>query len=264
MIVYKYRDWQDCYHRNILLDNQLYLASPKDFNDPFDCRINQNFKLLSEQEEKDYINELCIKGFEESEKRGKDFKVVIRDFEKRFNRKAEFQKYADDLKFEAQDQYYAIFSCSLRWNSILMWSHYARNHTGFCVGFYAEKLKESRLFGKLGDVKYQDSFPEIKPRVAKKDDTMMLNSFIETHTKAEDWQYEKEYRFMFSQYPKILTLEDRIKRIPDDFFAEVILGIYIDPVHKRDIIAICKKKNIPLYQAKKKDFKFEMDRDKIE
>lgn len=263
MIVYKYRDWKDCYHRNVLMDNQLYLAAPKDFNDPFDCRINHNFSLLNKQEEEEYINELCIKGFPVSEKLGKDIRKVIHDLEERFKKKDELQKFSNEILFETQDLHYAIFTCSLRWDSILMWSHYARNHTGFCVGLNADKIKESGHFGKLGKVVYQDKFPEIKPRVAKKDDTMMQNSFLETHIKATDWQHEEEYRFMITQYPKVLTIEDRIVRIPNDFFAEVILGINIDPADKRDIVAICKGKGIPVFQAKKKEFKFEIDRNEI-
>jgi hypothetical protein len=47
-VVYKYRDWNNPFHKNILLHNEIYLASPKDFNDPFDCRIPMNFQNMSE------------------------------------------------------------------------------------------------------------------------------------------------------------------------------------------------------------------------
>ena len=40
--------------KSIIQDNILYLASPKDFNDPFDCRINSNFSLLSPEEGEEY------------------------------------------------------------------------------------------------------------------------------------------------------------------------------------------------------------------
>jgi len=34
-IIYKYRTWTCSYHKDTLLNNEVYLAQPKDFNDPF-------------------------------------------------------------------------------------------------------------------------------------------------------------------------------------------------------------------------------------
>ncbi len=58
MIVCKYRDWSNVSHRNLLIYNELYLASPNDFNDPFDCRIYPNFTNLNESEIEEYIERL--------------------------------------------------------------------------------------------------------------------------------------------------------------------------------------------------------------
>ena len=38
-ILYKYRDWDDENHKRLLVDNEVYFATPKQFNDPFDCAI---------------------------------------------------------------------------------------------------------------------------------------------------------------------------------------------------------------------------------
>jgi hypothetical protein len=38
-IIYKYRNWSDKHHKNVLKKNELYMSSPEEFNDPFDCRI---------------------------------------------------------------------------------------------------------------------------------------------------------------------------------------------------------------------------------
>jgi hypothetical protein len=262
-IVYKYRDWKNPFHKKILQNNEIYLSSPKDFNDPFDCRISSNFSLLTPKEQNDYINDLAISGFYESEKQGYDFYQIIKNLEDRFKDRFEFQRFADSLLFDFQDKSYAIFSCSKRWNSILMWSHYANLHTGFCVGLWVDKMKDCRIFGKLGEVIYESKFPQIKPRLAKKDNQMMINSFLETHTKAKEWVYEKEYRFMSNHFPKELTLADRIKIIPDNFFAEVILGVNISNEDKIEIKKICDHKEIPLFEAVKTDFKFNITRIRI-
>jgi hypothetical protein len=261
-IVYKYRDWKNPDHKRMLQDNELYLSSPKDFNDPFDCRISHNFSLLTSKEEEDYINTLAIHGFPEAERSGIDYARVIKNFEERFKDKSNFQKDADLIQFSHQNSNYAIFSCSTIWNSILMWSHYAAYHTGFCIGFWHKKLMDCQLFGKAGLVSYMADYPPIKPRPAEKDKQLIIDSFTETHSKAKAWHYEKEYRYM-STAPIELTKNDRIVNVTDDFIAEVILGISISDIDKSEIIRVCNKKGILVFQALKKDFKFKIVRKRI-
>ena len=38
-ILYKYRDWGNPYNKKLLTDNEVYFASPREFNDPLDCAI---------------------------------------------------------------------------------------------------------------------------------------------------------------------------------------------------------------------------------
>lgn len=262
-IVYKYRDWENCLHQNILVSNQLFLASPKDFNDPFDCGITPNYKLLNEKDEDEYINELAVRAYERSEKEGLDLRNIIKDIEQRFSDKESLQKKVDSIRYQSMNESYSIFSCALEWNNILMWSHYANNHKGFCVGLWSAKLKDSGVFGKLGKVKYQKTYPKIKPRAAKYDDVLMKNSFLETHIKAKDWKYESEYRFMSNHFPRKLSLEDRKVSVGNDFFAEVILGLNMPEEYKNEIIKICEIKHIPVYQAEKVNYKFKLKRKRI-
>jgi len=258
-IVYKYRDWNNGFHKNILLNDELYLASPRDFNDPFDCRIAENFFLLETEEDvKDYIDKATIKHFEYLNEQNIDLPKAISDLEKRLADRKTFQKENEQLLFERQDMHYGILSLSCRWNSILMWSHYAASHTGFCVGFHEEKLRNSGLFGKGGPVLYNTSFPEMKPTPDKTPATVAEKAFIETHTKSEDWTYEEEYRLVTTIFPKVPEPFERIVRIPDDFFAEVILGINMNDDNKRELIKLCQMKKIPICQAEKVPFKFDI------
>jgi len=66
--VYKYRDWNNEFHRDILRHNEIYLASPIDFNDPFDCRITHNFSLFSNDDVENYIRDAGISLFMEDPK----------------------------------------------------------------------------------------------------------------------------------------------------------------------------------------------------
>ena len=110
--------------------------------------------------------------------------------------------------FVKQNIHYGILSMSSRWNSILMWSHYAEFHKGYCAGFWEDKMRESGLFGKGGPVTYnpENDYPKINPL---KEYKPMIKGFIETNTKANDWSYENEYRLFNLYFPEIPTKEDR-------------------------------------------------------
>lgn len=57
-IIYKYRSWNKKFHKDILLKNEVYMSSPNDFNDPFDCRIPKNHFLIDTPEKiKKYVND---------------------------------------------------------------------------------------------------------------------------------------------------------------------------------------------------------------
>ncbi len=261
--VYKYRVWKNGSHKNLLLHNELYLASPKDINDPFDCRIPPNYKNLTVKEKDKYANDIALKvklqGLNISENDIKDFKNGINNTEK-------FQKDAEKIIFEFQDKHYGILSFSKRWNGILLWSHYADCHKGFCVGFSTEKLWKTGLFDKAELINYDKTFPKVKPFVAKDEDKdkneVVKIAFVQTHTKSADWTYEEEFRFLkvFPYGPKPL---ERIVYVPDHVFSDVTIGINTSDEDKAEIIEICNGKKIPVYQAKKKGFLFEIDRVQI-
>lgn len=49
-IVYKYRNWKDQCNKDVLQKNHLFFTSPKEFNDPFDCKIPDDYSLLDTEE----------------------------------------------------------------------------------------------------------------------------------------------------------------------------------------------------------------------
>lgn len=58
-ILYKYRNWKDDYHKGLLTHNEIYFASPKDFNDPYDCRITERFVNRTPEEIENYKTKLA-------------------------------------------------------------------------------------------------------------------------------------------------------------------------------------------------------------
>jgi len=258
--LYKYRSWADENHRNVLLKNQLFLASPKDFNDPFDCRIPTNFHLLDSPEKiKQYADEYTIRQFKALTEAGIDIEKHFKTTEDKLKDIDKLQHEHEKMLYGEQDKRYGILSLSLRWDSILMWSHYSDFHKGYCVGFWEEKLRNSGLIGAGGPVIYNtdDNYPLITPL---NEQEHLEKSFIETHYKAKDWSYEKEFRLTRNFYQQYPTISDRIIQIPDDFFVEIIIGVQATEDTKEQLKLIAKSKNIPIYQATKVPFKFLIDR----
>jgi len=255
-IVYKYRNWSIPRHRRILTHNELFLSSPKDFNDPFDTRIPPNFISLNTPEKKRaFVDRQTRTHLKMLSQKESDIEKKRLDDELNLDIWGFQQKYQDGW-FQVHDERMGIISLSARWNSILMWSHYADNHQGFCIGFHEEKLRNSGLFARGGQVSYnrKDEMPFIDPL----EDDHIIKAFIESHTKAHDWRYEREYRLIRTFYEGIPSDEDRAIRVPNDFIAEVILGMKINDEHRTRITKICQKKGIKVYQVEPVPFRFRL------
>ena len=78
-------------------------------------------------------------------------------------------------------------------NSILMWSHYAKQHEGFCIGYDYQKHKDY-----LYPINYQNHFFT--------DEMVMMAIDKAKISKAEEWGYEKEWRFVVTQQIQIYYL----------------------------------------------------------
>lgn len=177
---------------------------------------------------------------------------------------SKIQEKANSFEFKATEEYFGILSLSKRWCSILMWSHYANSHQGFCVGFWEEKLRNNISVLEGGQVCYppDNSFPRPDPIGNPKEN--MIHKYL---TKSNEWGYEEEYRmvklFFEENPPKIPTIENRITAFPDDCIAEIIIGLEASEQAKSEILQMAKDKRKPVYQCIKKPFKFELDRVQI-
>lgn len=188
--VYKFRDWTNDYHKDIL-KGEIYFPSPLDFNDPFDCNIPVAYELLQDDEQLriDYFTKLVNthKGF-------------LNEYEK----KNEIQRFISEgryrdpewLKWQARKNREnlattGVFCFSMVKDNILLWSHYANSHKGFCVGFNPVKLFYELFQNGVGGgyVRYSNDYPVIMPGT-----DVMEQIYIQVNTKSNCWAYEEEYR----------------------------------------------------------------------
>ncbi|MEE1952233.1 DUF2971 domain-containing protein [Aeromonas sp. 43P] len=157
------------------------LSSPAILNDPFE-------KLFNSEVENNLIARAgaCYKGY---------FPMHTLD-EKQ---KELFIKY--QVKQSVNN--FGIVSLSETHSNLLMWSHYADEHKGICLGFHENFL--SRLSHKIHDeygistykpikVNYNNKRPRYFIEQNNIENEIKINTLQQLTTKGDDWIYEKEHR----------------------------------------------------------------------
>ena len=93
-------------------------------------------------------------------------------------------------------QWSGCVSFSLDPVSTLMWSHYAKDHTGFCIK-YRRRDSNILVSGLCQPVMYRNSMPRVSYNVSTPTKEAIDVVFW---TKSESWEYEREWRL---RYPRI-------------------------------------------------------------
>lgn len=92
-------------------------------------------------------------------------------------------EYSESVKHMA-DHVDGCLSLSATCTNILMWSHYAVNHTGYVLGFHSGHQY-------FGDSITQVTYSSLRPKVNPFEHRHSAEIF---YTKSADWSYEQEYR----------------------------------------------------------------------
>jgi hypothetical protein len=137
--LYKFRVFEDPNHKRILTDNEIFLPSPKRFNDPFDSTIPVRYDQGAREEIiNHWVSHLKITrpGLSPQEMEAE----ATRLFESGHFRTPQSM---EDIARISRERVYGtvgVFSLTANYENILLWSHYADKHRGFCIGFDARKL----------------------------------------------------------------------------------------------------------------------------
>ena len=160
-------------------------------------------------------------------------------------------------------------------DSILMWSHYAQNHTGIAIGFD----KNYRFIKNACEIQYSENPQNIEGRILKDlcANNQAKNEYVALLlTKYIDWQYENEVRCFFSteflyRYFSNLKMQiidsryynctKQLKNnekfidllIAKECIKSIYLGVEMNVLARGEIIALAKNINnsIKIFQAKK-------------
>ena len=133
-------------------------------------------------------------------------------------------KSLDDISYtKLQDlgnlSYMACFSETNA--DLLMWSHYAQQHKGFCVEYDIQKMmsEDCSLFDPIGHlfpIVYRNKRQPVRDIISLAQSLAVLNADIHNHNeysgdeplddilplfliKSKDWEYEKEWRIIYSR-----------------------------------------------------------------
>jgi len=257
-IIYKFRDWNNLLHKEILLFLELFVATPKQLNDPFDSQVNFELDQANLKKEIDEQSEV-IKAFSLD---GKIIKTltnsnddIIQDSKQ--SQEGFYNSILDEVKNRC-----GIVSFSQSNNNILLWSHYANNHTGFAIGFDRNRLiQEVRIRYsidgyQIGKVNYYSEYLNISLNAL--DDINLLEigsnlAELAIFSKSINWQYEEEIRLMF-------RLGNSKLKISPSCIKEIIFGCKMEQAVKNEIKSICKEKaiNANFFQAELSTNKYEL------
>jgi len=254
--LYKYRSWDEEWHKKLLTENQLYFAKANQFNDPFDFSTLLEFDQTSLTIEKVrsklkiYLKEVHdLKGEELNIELSKKLKhLSITDFHENTRRLIAIKK-----RDEIQNRY-GIVSLSANPLNILIWSHYSSNHAGFSVGFNTialfEYIREKHGVGShILEMHYQSKYPRID--INDSIDKWVKKVF---QIKYDAWSYESEWRAISNK------LCGKTIRIPSEIFSSIILGSEINDSDKDEIYTIAKKqfKRAKVFQAYKAQTEYKL------
>jgi hypothetical protein len=205
-------------------NGEIWYSKAKDLNDPYDCRpiiiidnkqipeiiknlTNEEINYLKTKIKFDSTEELLLKIINPQR-----IKHVDR-IEKHHLILFVFKSYVYRFQF-AKLSNIGILSLTEDNSNILMWAHYAKNHSGICLGF---ERNQKNLLGSLKTRKIR--YLKHQPRVS------LLETMHEKYGKSEEmffrksrhWIHEKEWRNCKPEGNKTYQYPGKLK--------EIILGV---------------------------------------
>ena len=139
----------------IFTQNEIYFPPPSKFNDPFDCQFSYSFGK-GEPDIKNYFQQTLKKinpNLNRSERRTRAKKVA------KNSAGPDSVAHMKDRR-KVMVEALGVYSLSRIPDNILMWSHYADSHKGFCIQFLETNYEP--FFGRAQPVKYTEKLPIVR------------------------------------------------------------------------------------------------------
>lgn len=227
---------------DVIKNGCIRLTQPLDFNDPFEFKPVIS-TIASQQEFDDILDENIDKGIEKElfkyspEIRSLMPRNKIEAFVRSFiidnksmidNQLKQAAKKMSEIFHNKSNELIGVLCLAEMKDNLLMWSHYADSHKGFCIKFDASneffnrKRSEKDEFYHLRKVVYLEKRPN-------KMLTNMSGVDLLLH-KSNVWAYEEEWRFCgvlkdADQIIESKPLNIHLFKFPEKSVKEIILGV---------------------------------------
>ncbi len=204
--------------REILLDNKVWFSVPSSFNDPFDCRpfIEVGKTRQERRKAEKVVEDLLKKNSSDLNRSDRitEAKKIIKGI------LANQEKLMNDYK--GLLDLYGVFCLTSKNDNLLMWSHYAYSHTGYCLEF-STRPRDS-VFAGAEPVTYCNLYPIVYFDSSANEGDWGEGALC---TKSDDWKYEDEWR-LFNRDPGHLDFSPQL-------LTRIILGCKMDKEHTEQI-----------------------------
>lgn len=279
--IFRYRSVTEN-NMDALRSGRLYFSTPDNFNDPYDNLMYANLGQI--------CSDICgnleyrMDGYLEEAKQHFPYESFITYNFWNGPRKEELVKqhlglfltYVEEIKENIRKNV-KIICFSEKFDSILMWSHYADYHKGYLLVYDKEELRSSQKYTKNGILSEKKTRLEKVEYVTEKLDlTEAVENYVRYEIlpnmgdiekqdgkiavtklrefviqKAKEWEYEKEWRLI----PRIISLEEESELCyivckPKG----IILGAKCSEENRKLIIDIAEENDIPVYRMLLNDF----------
>jgi len=250
--LYKYLKYEDG-AKAILGYGTMKFSRYDEFNDPFDCQVSYDIKdsIDYARTRHDLLKIVGEKLKLSPAERISKKSIILRNIEKSILS----GEYHHGLLKKI-----GICCFSQTPDNILMWSHYAHNHTGIVIEFTTDQDKSIELYdAERLLVGYPVIYKSDMPRVSIRNGQDGFDAFQQVLlTKSDNWKYESEFRVLsVIQGPGIHSFDHKL-------ISKVILGAKMDPDEKVqinnqiNIINQSKGLNIQVSEAKMSSDRYEI------
>jgi hypothetical protein len=225
---------------------KIWFSCRSGLNDPFECRPGFDFDGTEEQ-----LIEYFSPKIREANPQMAPQDVLARakdGYLQEYHKDPQELKAMQDAIIHKIEKEIGLYCLSEINDSILMWSHYADNHKGYCLEFDAT---ENTPFGQAQEVIYKEEYPiyeHFKTSPDKFDELLFFRKYI-------GWKYERERRIIDTENGS--GWHD----YPAELLKGVIFGLKMSEPHKAKIREWVGRRGhaVQLYQAVQHDRKYAIE-----
>ncbi|WP_446443674.1 DUF2971 domain-containing protein [Pseudomonas sp. 1176_21] len=267
--LFKYREFdRDGFSLNNLASNTIWMNSPQNFNDPYDCALTVSINKLDSRMLEAFHEILTVFKYKSDDRarvlgmvsmssnpRAELFSLLCReghvdeDFCAALTAVLESreEKIIEEFSEKTKGLVKICSFCESS-ESILMWAHYARDHTGFCIEYDFTVLGSEALNTKfLYPVQYSEYLHDHADLMSAEDIHRgnPLSIVLPAITKSQDWSYEREWRLVYSNN---LMLKSGAISVPTP--VRVYAGVRISDENFIKLQGTCDLLGVPLTKMK--------------